>query len=241
MSNVTEYNAFLPKAESIQEGNILKPGIPIEEFVYESEDLYRWCIMDKEALISAGIPETHFEDLNTAAGALRHAESNWNMDADAKRDAEQRWRDEEPAAEDLLNQLVHTFLYAYHGNASIINKVRDIAGAQSDADMIQGLNDLFVIGLNNPEPLQKINFKMDLLQEAEQRSGDMADLRAIANSEKYEATESLLIRNQIYTLLKGYVDDIRRCGKYVFWRNEARLKGYSSKYLREKNLRNRSN
>jgi len=29
------------------------------------------------------------------------------------------------------------------------------------------------------------------------------------------------------------LDEIRDCGKYLFWRDESRLKGYSSAYIRE--------
>ena len=34
------------------------------------------------------------------------------------------------------------------------------------------------------------------------------------------------MRDKAYTHLKQAVDQVRECGQYVFWRNEARLKGY---------------
>ena len=51
----------------------------------------------------------------------------------------------------------------------------------------------------------------------------MGDLRALANGEKQEENEALTIRNQMYSLLKQTVDEIRNCGKFVFWRNEKRV------------------
>ncbi|WP_171973151.1 hypothetical protein [Saccharicrinis aurantiacus] len=49
----------------------------------------------------------------------------------------------------------------------------------------------------------------------------------------------MIIRDQMYTLLKRYVDEIRSCGKYLFWRNSDRLRGYSSEYKRKQYLRNK--
>jgi hypothetical protein len=55
------------------------------------------------------------------------------------------------------------------------------------------------------------------------------------NSEDYLETKK--IRNQAYTHLKEAVDYIREYGRYVFWRNPARLKGYRSDYRRMLNKR----
>jgi len=35
------------------------------------------------------------------------------------------------------------------------------------------------------------------------------------------------------TKIMKKLDEIRDCGKYLFWRDEERLKGYSSAYRRE--------
>jgi hypothetical protein len=49
--------------------------------------------------------------------------------------------------------------------------------------------------------------------------------------------ETKKIRHQAYTHLKEAVDLIYHCGRYVFCRNDARLKGYSSNHLRMKKMR----
>ena len=36
--------------------------------------------------------------------------------------------------------------------------------------------------------------------------------------------------------MKELVDQIRDAGKYLFWKNEKRLKGYRSEFLHQKNL-----
>ncbi len=39
-----------------------------------------------------------------------------------------------------------------------------------------------------------------------------------------------IIRDKAYTLLKKVVDEVPTVGQYVFWRDQAQLKGYVSRY-----------
>lgn len=236
MLNEEFYQSLLSKANSIPEEEIKSPYIPVGIFIQESEDLYQWCKKDKDLLMNAGIPEDHFELLNKSSGALRYAQSVWAEDQKTRREAEQRWSEEAPAAFDLRDQMVHTMRYAYRNNQALLANIATIAEGDSSADMIQDLSDLSVLGNNNPTPLKVINFDMILLTKCAKTSASMADLRAMANGEKYGSNEKLTMRNRMYTLLKGYVDDIRNCGKYLFWRNNDRLKGYSSQYKRLQRL-----
>ena len=70
--------------------------------------------------------------------------------------------------------------------------------------MIQDLSDLSVLGKAN-QPLL-----------------------AAMNGERAENNSAKTIRDKAYTLLKKAVDEIREAGKYVFWKNPDRLKGYYS-------------
>jgi hypothetical protein len=106
--------------------------------------------------------------------------------------------------------------------------------------MIQDLYNLAILGKNNPEPLKAIGFDMSMLDEALQVSDEMADLLARANGEKRSDHMSKLIRDKAYTHLKEAVDEVRDCGKYLFWRNEERYKGYCSAYMRRLNNKRRS-
>jgi len=235
MSNKTEYDAVLNEATALEADKIKKPYMPIGINVQEAEDLVRWTIKDRTLLMEAGIPESHFEKINTLAGALRYAQSVWMEDLKSRQDAEEQWANEYPDALDFSNQLNHTFRYAYRHDDGILENISAIAEGYGAADTIQDLSDQAVLGRKNPEPLTAINFDMDLLDKADNLSAHLGDLRAMANGEKYESNESLTIRNQIYTLLKRYVDDVRACGKYLFWRDKDRLRGYNSEFNRKRN------
>jgi hypothetical protein len=61
----------------------------------------------------------------------------------------------------------------------------------------------------------------------------MGDLLGATNGERKEVSEAIQIRDKAYTYLKLAIDEIRECGKFAFWRNPDRLKGYNSDYWKQ--------
>ena len=104
--------------------------------------------------------------------------------------------------------------------------------------MIQSLNDLSVLGRANQGLLTNIGFDLTLLDLAAQKSDELAPMYSAASRDREDYSEVKRIRDQAFTHLKEVVDLIRKCGQYVFWRNDTRLKGYRSNYLRRLRLRN---
>ncbi len=235
MSNEENYEVLLPLAKAIPTEETKAPYMPIGIYTQESEDLYQWSKKDRKQLIAAGVPEGYFEKLNAATGALRYAQSLWSEDLKSRQHAEKQWIEDSPMAFDLRNQMIHTFRYAYRNDKNILNQLTNIAKGSSAAEMIQSLSDLSVLGSKNIQALESINFDKNLLTECATLSSSMANKKALLTGERYTSSQNLIIRNQMYTLLKKYVDEIRNCGKYLFWRNKDRLKGYSSSYKRMHN------
>ncbi|TLX73001.1 hypothetical protein E9993_16175 [Labilibacter sediminis] len=234
MTKQEAYDAVLEQAKAVSPELIQIPYMPVGVYLQEAEDLHNWSLTDKDLLIGAGVLETSLEELDILCGATRQAQSNWSEQKKLNDQAIEQWAEESPRAFDLKDQLIHTFRYAYRKDKRILSRVSEIAEGGGIDDMIQDLSDLEVMGKNNPEPLQQINFDMTLVDKAGLLSDAMADLRAEANGEKRNANEALEIRNQMYTLLKEKVDEIRSCGKYLFWRDAKRLIGYTSEYNRRR-------
>lgn len=174
-------------------------------------------------------------DVPVRAGALREAQSVWFKDRNAQLDAQREWGIQAPLAFEQRDELLHAFRYAFRADAALTARVAAIAEGDSNSDMIQDLNDLAVLGKNNPAPLQAIGFDLGRLDVAAETSNAMATLLAAANGDKSLQSETKLIRDKAFTCLKQLVDEIRAAGKYVFWKNEKRLKGYRSEFLRQKN------
>ena len=78
---------------------------------------------------------------------------------------------------------------------------------------------------------------MSLMEQAEQWAAEMGTVLGRATAEQRDGNAALILRNKAYTYLKEAVDEVRECGQYVFWRNDARYVGYVSHYNRRKRRR----
>lgn len=230
MSSTTDYNELLPVLMAMKPSEVLTPNIPIDVFVQESENLYHWCKDDQDILVRVGLDWNLVTTLPIRAGACREAQSLWNKERNTRQEAEQAWKEQAPAAFDLRDQLLHDFRFAFRKSEGLLKRVDEIAQGDTNADMVQDLNDLATLGKANTGLLTPISFDLAKLDLAADLSDRMGDLLGATNGERKEVSEAMQIRDKAYTYLKQAVDEIRECGKFVFWRNPDRLKGYNSDY-----------
>ncbi len=85
-------------------------------------------------------------------------------------------------------------------------------------------------GKDNNNLLADINFDQTKLATAATTSQEMGQLLAAVNGERDEGNISRLTRDKAFTYLKEAVDEIRWAGRYVFWKDSNKVKGYRSKY-----------
>ena len=224
-------NLKVDAINSIESGDIKKPtNIPVDLYIQEAEDLHYWCQADRDALVAAGMDWALVEDLPVRGGALSAAEAIWINERFKKEEAQRQWNQVYPAAYKLRNNLVHHFRFAFRKDESLYGRVKEIADGNGHADMIQDLIILSILGKKNPGLLMGINFDMSLLDQASEMSARLTTLWAMATGKKMEYNESKRLRDKAYTYLKEAVDEIRKVGKYVFWKDSERLKGYRSAY-----------
>ena len=235
MANIDDYNARIETIRAIPDEKTSEPSMPVDTYLQESENLAKWSLMDAELLATIGITQAMLNDLPVRAGALREAQSIWFKDRNSQLEAQRQWAEAAPEAFAMRDQLLHDFRYAYRNDAAILARVAEIAEGDSNADMIQDLNDLSLLGKSYTGPLEAINFSPEKLEAAANASDELANILALANGDKSLQSESKVIRDKAYTHLKELVDEIRNAGKYLFWKNEKRLKGYRSEFLYQKN------
>jgi len=171
-------------------------------------------------------------DLPPRAGACREAQSIWNKDYRSQQEAQKQWAEQSPLAYEFVMDLLQTMRFGYRKDPALLSRVSAITEGSGHADMIQDLNDIAVLGRENPDPLTAIGFDLDQLDLAATRADELADLLAEANGDKADQNESKVIRDRAYTHLKKLVDEIREAGKYVFRKDKNRYKGYISQYRR---------
>lgn len=234
MSNKDDYLARLNLIEAIPNAEVRYPIMPVDVYVQETENLYQWCQPDQSQLTAAGLDWNLVLDLPGRAGALREAQSIWfnvrfNRAANTK-----EWNEKSPAAYELRDRILRALRYAYRHEPALLSRVAAIAEGRGHADMIQDLNDLAVLGKDNPAPLLKINFVLSLLDTAADTAKAMADLLSKNATIRIDSSKERILRDKAFTYLRQVVDEIRACAQFVFWDNEERLKGYVSQYLRAK-------
>ena len=235
MANIDDYNAKIETIREIPDVKTLEPTMPVDTYLQEGENLAKWSIMDAEALATIAITLAILNDLPVRAGALREAQSIWFKDRNSQLEAQRAWAEASPQAFALRDELVHTFRYAYRNDPVVLARVSEIAEGNTNADMIQDLNDLSLLGKSNTAPLEAINFVLEKLDDAANASDELAEILAMANGDKSLQSESKSIRDKAYTHMKELVDQIRDAGKYLFWKNEKRYKGYVSQWWADVN------
>lgn len=230
-----DFNAKVKELIALGGDAIKQPNMPVGEAVQEAENLVAWCTEDKATLIAAGLDWTLADDLPARAGACRYAQSIWARESQSREQAQQEWNTKSPAAFNLRDELVHHFLFAFRKHPILIGKVQTIREGGSNADMLQDLSDLSVLGGENLTLLEAIGFDVKLLTQAGNTADTLSAVLAAANGEVSDDQSAKKMRDKAYSYMKAAVDEIRAVGQYAFWRDEDRRRGYVSRYFRKKN------
>jgi len=230
----------LNELNSITDNETGKPTLPVSVALQEAVDLMDWCIKDKEELVRAGLDWKLVEDIPIRTGALRISQSKRQSEYKAYQDCQAQWKIEAPVAYNLRNELVHHFYHALYSLPSEYSKVQRISEGFSHADMIQDLMDLYELGQKHTALLEAIGMDLKLLDEARKKSFELSELLAKVNGVNRETSPKLKLRDKAYSHLKEAVDEIRRAGQYVFWKNEVRFKGYASLYVKRNNSKSKT-
>jgi len=235
MSSTSDYNELLSKIQSIPSDKALKPTMPVDVYLQEAENLYTWCLDDQDALVGTGLDVTLINELPVRAGACREAQSLWVKNRKMRNHTSLEWKSCLSEATDLRSLLLHSFRYAFRAHDDLLAAIGGIAKSNSRSAIVQDLNDLSVLGNSNLDLLKAIRMDTSLLETASLKSYQMGDMAGFINSARRRKSEAKIIRNKAFSYLKEAIDNIRHCGKYVFWHNPDRKNGYTSNFLKNKN------
>jgi hypothetical protein len=226
MSYTEDFEQWRETIENVPSKDVKQPNQPIDDFVAATETLAVDASEDSEALAAAGMDVTLIDDLTPLSGALRYCQANWMSIFRAREEAQNQWNEQSPSAYEFRNELLHDFSFAYRNTDDVRKKVMRIREGGSNADMVQDLLELAVLGEKYPEPLAAIHFDPEKLSQARTLSHAMSELLAAANGTAGEGNEVKLLRDKAFTLLAEKVRVIRDYGQYVFWKEPDKLKRY---------------
>lgn len=224
------YDDLLAEIEAIAEAETKIPNMPVDKYLQEAADLVVWSEPDISKLSTVGVTQAIFDSLPIRTGALRYAQSLWAKERYSKEEAQLEWDEKSPAAIALKNELEHTFRFAFRKRPDLLSKVHTIEEGSGNEDLIQDLSDLAVLGKANTTLLEAAALDVTKLDTAESTSQEMSVLLATINGERADNNSAKITRDKAYTLLKQAVDEIREAGKFIFWKDTTRLKGYRSAY-----------
>lgn len=222
------YKNVLPEIEAIEEAAIKVPNMPIDAFLQEAANLEVWCKPDIPKLMTVGVDKSVFEALPHRTAALRYAESVWVKSRLGKKEAAREWEVRSLQAIELKDAMEHSFRFAFRKHEDLLAKLRQVEGGSGQADLVQDLSDLAVLGKSNQSLLEKVGFEAQQLTTATVASEELSILLASKNGERLSANTTKVIRDKAYTYLKEVVDEIRQAGKFVFWKDKERRSGYFS-------------
>lgn len=229
--------AKMPALLAIARKDVRQPAAPMDTYLQEARYLHKWCADDKTDLTRAGLDWALVDDLPVRTDATAEAQAAWHNAMFGREEAQKQWALLSPAGYALRDELLHYMRYAFRAIPELRTRVDAVAEGDGDADMIQDLVNLAMIGRKNLAPLTAVGFEAAKLDEAAQKSKELGSLRASASVDKDADRELKLTRDRAYTHLKEAVDAIRECGQFVFWKDDDRRKGYASEYNRKKNAR----
>lgn len=226
MSYSDDFEQWKDAIESLSQDDVKQPHLPVDDFVASTETLAVDAAEDSEALAGAGLDVSLIDELTSLSGALRFCQANWMSIYRAREEAQNQWKEQSPEAFEFRDSLLHDFSFAYRKLDDVKKKVMRIREGGSNADMIQDLIELAVLGEKYPEPLAAINFDTDKLSRARTLSHTMSELLAAANGAAGEGNTAKVLRDKAYSLLFDKARTIREYGQYVFWKDEEKLKRY---------------
>lgn len=227
------YDSKLALLEALPLDDVQPPRTPVDIILQAAENLWVWAQEDQQALISKGIDWALYgEDLSIRAGACRYAQAIWMKERYSQEEAAKLWKEESPKAYALRDDLLADLRFAYRKRTDLLARVRAITDGDGDADMIQDLTDISVLAKANTQELMVINYDLDTLDLAEQKSGELAETLAKANGSRLDNSKAKETRDRAYTHLKEAMDEVMNTGKYAFRKDPERYKGYLNRLKR---------
>lgn len=210
--------------------------MPVGIYLNESENLHTRVGVDLPKLTAVGMDPELFTKLLAYTGATRTAQSNWDNLNTVREEAKLEWKAAWPEFIEFRNDLIDHMEFAYRKDEHLMQKLAKIKEGSSQADAVQDMSDLSVLGADNLAPLEAIHYDTTLVATAATKADEMATLLGAVNGHLYIDDDTKVIRDKAFTLLKEVVDEIRSYGRFVFRKDPDHAKFYSSQYNRNKSI-----
>ncbi len=234
MSNFDDFEAVKAEIEAVPDAAVVNRNMPVDDFIQDALYNLQHGLEDQEALVALGLPAEVLTRIPQYVGALRYIESLFDAGRALKKEALASWKVEAPKAVALRSEVLACLEFAFYGNAQLLSRVKAIRDGSDDADLVQDLSDISVLGKENLDLMTPISFDATLLDTAAALSVSLGELLAAKNGERFDKDPNKLLRDKAYTLLKQNVSELCRYGKFLYRNDEVKIRHYYSVYYLSK-------
>jgi hypothetical protein len=234
MSDKENYETLKPSYEAFDKKGVKQPNLPIDVANDEAMYLYDIATRDKDKFASTDVDVALIESLPLRVSGLRYSQTRWTQVFAEKSEIEKQWSLISTEGFELRDEILHFCRYAYRKDKDLMAIVYRIAEGATNADMIQDLSELSMLGKNNPTQLEGISFDLLKLDRAAELAEQGGLLLGKVNGDRDDNDNvDKDIRDRAFTHLKEGVDTIREAGRFLFWKDEEKAGQYASAYFRE--------
>ncbi len=228
-----DYENLKPHIDAVPRGKVLSPSAPVDVVTQEAFDVGAQAIVDRVQLEKANLDFSVVQSIPAYAGAFVYLSQV--LAESLVQSASQRSLLEQTMLQlhDDRGMLGNSIRYALRDKPAAMALMAQIANGSRQSDQLLDTEHMVHMVRENPDDFKRINFDMVLLDAIDERT---QRARAIVAASRTTADEKGLReeRDRAYTLLKGVVDTIRDCGKYVFYSDPQKAAAYASDFARRK-------
>jgi len=235
MDSKIEFERNLHALMLIAKKDVKRPKFGVDELVDEVLDLSITANEDEEKLTAAGLSRFYIRELASRAVTFRYADAVWKASKGASTEFTENWDAEKEEYREFASETIHSFDFAFRKHPVLSKRLKEIREGSSYANMVHDLMTLYVIGTENPEPLQAINYDFSNLERCKEIADDAGIQFALSNDDREERSEQLDVRNRAHAFMMEAANEVREYGKFVFWKDPERYKKYTSGLLRKRN------
>lgn len=236
MTNIDNFNNLKPQLLSIKKEEVNDPDMPIDTYIQEAQDTYYWCNIDRDKLAAAGLNLSAIDNILTRSEALQYCQSIWVQKHTKILDNEDQLKELSQLAFTLRNELVKFYRLTFRDNSSLLRQIDKVSVGHTNTDLIQDLINLAQIGKSNSDLLKQAYLDLTIFDIAETYAENLGLLLDKLNEAKFTSKPTKEIRDRAFTYLKQAIDAIRATGQLIFWRNQEKVKHYSSAYFSDSRL-----
>ncbi len=145
------YDSVIEQLEAVQPDEMRAPGMPAESLAKEGSMLYAWVQEDLDKFKAVNFDMSTIDNLIAFAGALRFTEAQWGNRRLMQEDALKEWNEIRPVAEELKDDALDAFEYAFDGHPDLEKAISEIRDGDSAGDLVVDCPQIVDLGRKNAE------------------------------------------------------------------------------------------